>query len=125
PGGGHSVKVATMKSLIAHETFNERNRLTVRRPAWHRHLERGFVDGCGAALGDTDRVDLRDPPVVVAGPWSGGCYKRFVVGRPIEIVNVKIRWRNLAQLGGAKVKNSNPLVMDRRVDDTGHRWRGQ
>src|SRR6266567_3236684 len=105
-----------MKSFIAHQSFNKCDRLTVRRPTWDGYLERRLVDRCGLALCDVDRVDLRDPPVVIARTWSGSCHKFLVVRRPIVVVDVKIRWRHLAQLSAGNIENRNPLVVDRGVD---------
>ena len=85
-----------MKSFVAHQAFNERDRLAVRRPARNRDLKRGFVDGCSVALCDVDRVDLRDPPIVVAGSWRRRCDERLVVRRPIVVVDVEIFRRHLA-----------------------------
>src|SRR5207249_10168361 len=73
-----------MKSLVTHQAFNECDRLPVRRPPWNRHLKRRFVDGCGVALRDVDLVNLRDPPIVVAGTGSRSCYERLVVWRRSE-----------------------------------------
>src|SRR5437868_4827088 len=107
-----------MKSFIAHQAFNKGDRLTVRRPTWDGYLERRLVDRCGLALSDVDGIDLRDPPVVIAWTGRGSCDKFLVVGRPIVVVDVKIRRGHLAQLSGRKVENGNPLVVNCGIDYT-------
>src|SRR5260370_27101260 len=106
-----------MESFIAHQAFNEGDKFTIWRPPRNRHLKRRFVDGCGVALRDVDLVNLRDPPVVVPWTWSGSCYERLVVGSPIVIVDVVILRRNLVQLARGNVQNSNPLIMNRGIDN--------
>ena len=86
--------------------------------------KRRFVDGCGVAFRNLDCVNLRDPPIVVARARRGRCDKRLVVRRPIEIVNVKIWRRHLAQLAARDVENSNPLIVNGGVDHAGCRRRG-
>ena len=122
--GRHRKQVAAMVSLIAHQAFDERDRLAVGRPARDRHLQRRFVNGCRVALRDVDRVNLRDPPVVVSGAWSRGGDERLVVRRPIVIVNVQVRRRNLPELTGGNVENRDPLIMNRGVDDARRNGRG-
>src|SRR5438128_1519486 len=85
-----------MSCFIAHQAFNKCDRLTVRRPTWDGYLERRLVDRRGLALCNVDRVDLRDPPVVVTWTGRGSCDKLLVIGRPIVVVDVKIRWGHLA-----------------------------
>src|SRR5437773_11741081 len=80
-----------MKSLVTHQALNEGDRLPIRRPPRNRHLKGRLVDGCGVALRDVDIVNLRDPPIVVARPWSAGCYERLVIRRPIVIVRSEER----------------------------------
>ena len=87
-----------MKSFVTHQAFDEGDRLAIGRPARNGNLKRGFVDGCRVAFCDVDRVNLCDPPIVIARSRRSRYYERLVVGRPIEIVNVKIFRRNLAQL---------------------------
>src|SRR5260370_35925990 len=106
-----------MESFIAHQAFNEGDKFTIWRPPRSRHLKRRFVDGCGVARRDVDLVNLRDPPVVVPWTWSGSCYERLVVGSPIVIVDVEILRRNLVQLARGNVQNSNPLIMNRGIDN--------
>ena len=105
-----------MKSFVTHQAFDECDRLAIGRPARNRDLKRGFVDGCGVAFCDVDRVNLRDPPIVIARSRRGRYDERFVVGRPIVIVDVKIFRRNLAQLATGNVENSDPLIMNSGVD---------
>ena len=113
-----------MKSFVAHQAFDECNRLAIGRPARNCNLKRRFVDGCRVAFCDVDRVNLRDPPIVIARSRRGRRDERFVVGRPIVIVDMKIFWRSLAQLPTGNVENSDPLIMNSSVDDASRRWRG-
>src|SRR6266550_6671941 len=116
---GDGEEVATMKSFVAHQAFDEGDRLAIGRPARNGNLKRRFVNGCRVAFGDVDRVNLRDPPIVIAGSRRSRYDERFVVGRPIVIVYVKIFRRNLAQLPADNIENSDPLIMNSSVDHTG------
>src|SRR4029077_10439764 len=107
-----------MKSFIAHQAFNKGDRLTVRRPTWHGYLERRLVDRYDLALCNVDRVELRDPPVVIAWAGRGSCDKFLVIGRPIVVVDVKIRRGHLAEVSGMKLQNGDPLVVDFGIDLT-------
>ena len=69
-------------------------------------------------------MNLGNPPIVVARPWSGADDKTLIVRRPIVIVDVKIRRRNLSELAGGDVQDSDPLVMNGGVDDTRGGGRG-
>ena len=117
-------EIAAVKSFVTHQAFDEGDRLTIWRPARNGNLKRGFVNGCRVAFGDVDRVNLRDPPIVIARSRRSRCNERLVVGRPIVIVDVKIFWRNLAQLPADNIENSDPLIMNSSVDHAGRRWRG-
>ena len=112
-----------MKSFVAHQPFDECDRLAIRRPARNCYLKRRLVDRCGVTLCDVDRVNLRDPPIVIARSRGRRCYERRVVGRPIVIVDVEIRRRNLAQLPGGNIENGDPLIMNGGVDHAGGRGR--
>src|SRR6266498_5810949 len=114
---GDREEVTAVKPLVTHQAFDECNRLAIRRPAWNCDLKRRFVDGRGLTIRDVDRVNLSDPPIVVARS-RGCCYHEcFVVWRPIVIVDVEIFRRNLAKLTGGNIQNSDPLIMNRTVDD--------
>src|SRR6266487_2290105 len=117
-------EVTAVKSFVTHQAFNKGDRLAIGRPARNGNLKRGFVNGCRVAFGDVDRVNLRDPPIVVAGSRRSRYDERLIVGRPIVIVDVKIFRRNLAQLSTGNIENSDPLIMNSSVDHTGRRWRG-
>ena len=83
-----------------------------------------FVNRHRHSFADVDLVDLGDPPIVVAGSGRCRCDKHFVVGRPIEIVNVQIARRNLSKFAAANIENRNPLIMNRLVDNAGRGRRG-
>src|SRR5436305_2069646 len=119
-----SEKVPAMKSFVAHQSFDECDRLAITRPAWNRDLKRSFVDGRGVTVCDVDRVNLSDPPIVVARSRCRRCDERLVVGGPIVIVDVEILRRNLAQLPIGDIENCDPLVMNCGVDHAGRRRRG-
>src|SRR5207253_7917761 len=89
------------------------------------NLQRWFADRNRAAFADVNLVDLRDPPIVVAGSGSPRCDKHLVVSRPIEIVNVQFRWRSLAKFGVGETDNRDPLIVDCFIDNTGAGWRRQ
>src|SRR6266511_1767909 len=114
---GDYEQVAAVKSFVAHQAFDEGNRLAIGRPTRNRDLKSRFVNRCGITLFDVDCVNLRDPPIVIARS-RGCCYHEcFVVWRPIVIVDVEIFRRNLAKLTGGNIQNSDPLIMNRTVDD--------
>ena len=108
-----------MKAFVAHDPFDKGDRLTVRRPARDRDLQRRFVDGGRAAFRQIDGVDLRDPPVVIARTGRGAGDESFSVRRPIEIVNVQISRRDLADLFGGEVEHRDALIMNRGIDHAG------
>src|SRR5690242_21964902 len=106
-----------MKTLVAHQPFNESDRFPIWCPAGDSHLKGGFMDRPGLATLEQDRVDLGDPPIVVPGARSCSNHKGAVVRRPIVIVNMQAGWRDLANRAGACVQYCNPLVVDVGVDD--------
>ena len=75
-------------------------------------------------LRNVDRVNLRDPPIVVARSRSARRHERLVIRRPIVVVNVEILRRNLAQLASGNVENSNALIVNGGVDYAGSFGRG-
>ena len=83
------------------------------------------MDGRGVTVCDVDRVNLSDPPIVVARSRCRRCDERLVVGGPIVIVDVKVFRRNLAQLPIGDIENCNPLVMNCGVDHAGRHRRGR
>src|SRR6266542_3413743 len=121
---GDREEVTAVKPLVAHQAFDECNRLTIGRPTRNRDLKSRFVNRCGITLFDVDCVNLRDPPIVIARS-RGCCYHEcFVVWRPIVIVDVEIFRRNLTQLPTGNIENCNALIMNSGVDYAGGRGSG-
>src|SRR5438270_841125 len=122
---GDAEQIAAVETFIAHQSFDERDRFSVRRPARDRDLEGRLVNRSRATLVDVDLIDMRDPPIVVAWPRRSRRDEHFVVRRPIEIVNVKIAGRNLVKFAAGKIDNCDPLIMNRLVDNAGRARRGE
>src|SRR5439155_21797532 len=84
-------KITAVKSLIAHQALDERDRVAIGRPARKRNLEKRLVGQTSpAAVRRAHRPNFGDPPIVVARTWCRSYNEHFVVGRPIVIINVEI-----------------------------------
>ena len=59
-----------------------------------------------------NRVELGDPPVVVADAMRGGGGESLAVGRPVVFVDVKVGGRDLAGNTGSGIDNRDALFED-------------
>ena len=115
-GGGNDEEIAAGRAFIAHQSFDEGDRLAVRRPARLGDLQLRRVDRPHGRRGDVDDVQLRDPVVVVARSRRGLGHELLAVRRPVEVVDVHVRRRDDADFLRRHVDDGHALFVDVLLD---------
>ena len=110
-------------SLVAHQSANKGNSLSIGRPARHGDLQsvesagnlRWIQNHLGIAAGSL-RVQLRDPPVVFSWRIGGNVGDGPGVPRPVEFVDVQVGLRKEIEERNQVVQctRSHGPVIDRR-----------
>ena len=119
--GGHHKNVATDRAKVAHQTFNECDGFSVRRPRRKINLERRFVDGLHQTGRHVEDGKVGDPPIVVAIAERGGDDKVEIVRRPVIFVDIGVGGRDLAKLAGGDIDESEALFEEGVLNFAGFR----
>ena len=120
-GDGHHEDVAAGRALVAHEAVDESDRLTVRRPAGVRDLQRRFPDRACLARARVDDHELGDPVVVGARAARRLRDQVLAVRRPVVVVDVRVRRADLAQRAARRIHDRDALLLDLLLDHAGVR----
>ena len=65
---------------------------------------------------DRDRIELRDPPVVITGSMSASCREGFSVRRPIILVYAEVCRRDESDLCRTRIDGDKTLFVDMLFD---------
>ena len=109
-GRGNRVDITADGRLIAHQASDESDSLAVRRPCRIRHLERRLVNRLHqAGRSGVEKVKVGDVPVVVAVAGRSDHRETRTVWRPIVFVDVHVGGRDLPEVAGRQVNESEAL----------------
>ncbi len=115
------MNVAARGTLIAHQSFNECNVLSIRRDARDSDLQFWFVDLAHLAGLGTHQIQARNPPVGIPGTMRGDSCPRLSVRSPVVFVDIHIRGRDLRQPVRVQIDGYNSLLINLLVDDA-RKW---
>ena len=113
------IDVAAVGALVRHDPVDHGDGLAVRREAGAGELEGRIPDRPGGARGAIHDVELGDPVVVGAGALRGLGGEGLAVGRPVIVVDIKVRRRGERDLSGRGVRHGDALGLDLLLDDPG------